>query len=295
MALGALTRSFQRWRRNQNDLSRYEVCGFNLHLPTEHALPRYQAAHRLYDRFLCVLGDCLPEDSIVIDIGANIGDSAAALCGTGRKRVICVEGNPYFFQLLAKNAQLIEARGHRIVCVSAIVGPEQASGFISESGSTGKTVLSDRGISMTSLDRIAETSYPGGCWPTLIKVDTDGYDAVVLASGRRTIAEHQPVLFWENEISSVNNLKEYLQAYSLLEDLGYTNYTVFDNFGNIMFETADRKVLCDMARYIAILNAGLSTRTIYYADILASADRHRDLHSGAVESYQKLFDLIPGC
>jgi hypothetical protein len=209
--------------------------------------------------------------------------------------VICVEGNPYFFQLLAKNAQLIEDRGHRIVCVSAIVGPEQARGLIADSDSTGKTVLSDRGISMTSLDRIAETSYPDGCRPTLIKVDTDGYDAAVLVSGRRTIAEHQPVLFWENEIFSVSNLEEYMQVYGLLVDLGYNNYTLFDNFGNIMLETADRKILRDMARYVAGLNAGLSTRTIYYVDVLASADRHHELHSRAVESYRKLFDLMPGC
>ena len=173
-----------------------------------------------------------------------------------------------FFKLLAKNAPFIEARGHRIVCVSAIVGPQRTSAFIAQSVLSGKTVLSDQGVSMTSLDHIAETVYPGGCAPILIKVDTDGYDAAVLASGRSIIAACEPVLFWENEIC-YDNLQDYFEIYSLLANLGYENYTVFDNFGNIMFETHDCKLLRDMAGYIAGLNAGLSTRTIYYTYVRA--------------------------
>src|SRR5258708_30770630 len=123
-ALGSLTRSILGGWTNHNEMSRYELSGFRLYLPTTHALPRYQAAHRLYDRFLGVLGDCLPEDSLVIDIGANIGDSAAALCGMGRKRVICVEGSPDFFQCLTKDGQLIEAVRLRVIWDTPVLGPQ---------------------------------------------------------------------------------------------------------------------------------------------------------------------------
>lgn len=293
MALGALTRSFQRGRRKQDDTSYYEVRGFKLQLPTEHALPRYQAAHRLYDRFIGVLGDCLPQDSLVLDIGANIGDSAAALCGTGMKRVICVEGSKSFFQFLTRNAQLIEARGNRITCVRAIVGPEEASGFIEEANSTGKTVISETGSPMMSLDRIAEAVCGGQCAPILIKVDTDGYDAAVIMSGRHLIWDHQPLLFWENEVIDDDNLRTYYDTYDFLYKSSYTVYTVFDNFGNVMIDSTDRNGLRDIARYITTLNDGLSTRTIYYVDVLASTDKYRKLHLASVKMYRERFCLKP--
>lgn len=293
MALGALTRSFQRGRRKQDDTSYYEVRGFKLQLPTEHALPRYQAAHRLYDRFIGVLGDCLPQDSLVLDIGANIGDSAAALCGTGRKRIICVEGSKSFFQFLTRNAQLIEARGNRITCVRAIVGPEEASGLIAEADSTGTTVISETGSPMRSLDQIAEDFCTDRCAPILIKVDTDGYDAAVIMSGPHMIGNHQPLLFWENEIWGDSNLRKYYDTYDFLHELSYTIYTVFDNFGNIMLDNTDRRGLRDIARYIATLNDGLSTRTIYYVDVLASSDKYREIHLAAVQTYREQFCLKP--
>jgi FkbM family methyltransferase len=292
MAFGALIRLLKRARRSDGAFFRYDVRGFKLHLPTTHTLPHYQAAHRLYDRFLGVLGDHLPDDSLVIDIGANIGSSAAALCGTGRKQVICIEGSSNFFQMLAVNAKLIEARGHRITCVRAIVGPEQETGFVAETDSTGKTVLSKSGTPMQSLDEISRKSCPNGSFPILIKIDTDGYDAAVIASGKRTILEYGPLLFWENEILTENDLRQYFDAYDFLAESAYTNFTVFDNFGNIMFSSGDFYALRDVARYIAVMNDKLSTRTVYYVDILASCEQHRELHLEAVKSYRARFRLF---
>ena len=39
----------------------------------------------------------------VVDVGANIGDSAAALLALPETRVLAIEGNERFFQLLAAN------------------------------------------------------------------------------------------------------------------------------------------------------------------------------------------------
>lgn len=294
MPLSTLIRPFFKgWSGRPNPISQYEVRGYKLDIPAEHVLPRYRADHPLYDRFLGVLGDCLPEYSLVIDIGANIGDSAAALCGIGRKRVICVEGSPHFFKLLANNAERIRICGHEIICVSAIIGAKQTSGLVINSASSGTTVVSDRGTSLTPLDQITEASYFGECPVTLVKVDTDGHDAIVLASGRQTITEHQPLLFWENEIASSTALKYYCNVYEFLQQVGYDWYTIFDNFGNIMFETNSIETVCEISVYIATLNAGISTRTIYYTDILASTQRHRALHSAAVAAYRMSYNIKP--
>jgi hypothetical protein len=146
---------------------------------------------------------------------------------------------------------------------------------------------------MTSLDQIAEAVCGGQCAPILIKVDTDGYDAAVIMSGRHLICDHQPLLFWENEVFDDNNLRTYYDTYDFLYESSYTMYTVFDNFGNVMLDGTDPNGLRDIARYVATQNDGRSTRTMYYVDVLASTDKYRKLHLAAVKMYRERFCLKP--
>lgn len=291
MAFATLSRLLSGRRRSRHEPRWHKIRGFKIQLPPRHTLPTYQAQHRLYDHFLGVLGDCLPDGSLIIDIGANVGDSVAAVCGTGCKRVVCVEGSPHFFPILRKNAKVIEAAGHRVRCVNAIVGPEGAFGRIEEGESTGKIVLSKYGRSLRSLDRILAAPELENARPTLIKVDSDGYDAAIIMSGKRAITAYRPLLYWENEVLTPESLNEYLHFYEFLRNIGYSWYTVFDNFGNVMFDTDSLFAVCGIARYTATLNKHLSTRTIYYADILASIERDRSLHEQSIKVYKRQFGL----
>ena len=57
----------------------YRFADFSIVLPADHALPIYQKAHRLYDRFLPHLSKYIESGSTVIDVGANCGDTVAAM------------------------------------------------------------------------------------------------------------------------------------------------------------------------------------------------------------------------
>ncbi len=81
----------------------YRIGRFELTLPADHPIDRYQKTYRLYDR---VLGDIAHAvaakypDTTAIDIGANVGDTAALLCRDQDFPVLCIEGSPHFLKYL---------------------------------------------------------------------------------------------------------------------------------------------------------------------------------------------------
>ncbi|MEI7464384.1 MAG: hypothetical protein WCJ87_03490 [Burkholderiales bacterium] len=48
-------------------------------MPKNHRLAEYKKRHRLYDQFLPHLARYLPTGGVVVDIGANVGDTLAAM------------------------------------------------------------------------------------------------------------------------------------------------------------------------------------------------------------------------
>lgn len=57
----------------------YKVKNFDLQIPIDHRLPLYQSQFANYDRFLPHLAKQLDSNDLVIDIGANVGDTVAAM------------------------------------------------------------------------------------------------------------------------------------------------------------------------------------------------------------------------
>src|SRR5574340_220037 len=57
----------------------YQYTTFTILLPADHLLPDYQQSHKLYDRFLPHLVNYIEPKATVIDVGANCGDTLAAM------------------------------------------------------------------------------------------------------------------------------------------------------------------------------------------------------------------------
>ena len=61
----------------------YKIGRFELVLPSDHALEMYQTKWKLYDWILGEISRlvfCKYPDATVVDVGANVGDSAALIC-----------------------------------------------------------------------------------------------------------------------------------------------------------------------------------------------------------------------
>src|SRR5437763_793435 len=82
---------------------KYRIGRFELTLPYDHRIDDYQKGHRLTDAALGEIARIAAgkyPDMTAIDIGANIGDTVAAICRHIDVPVLCVEGHPVFLAFL---------------------------------------------------------------------------------------------------------------------------------------------------------------------------------------------------
>ncbi len=115
---------------------------------------------------------------------------------------------------------------------------------------------------------------------TLLKVDTDGCDHDVLASGLQGIRTYHPIIYFENTVG-VENVIGYEKAYDALETLGYNDIIVFDNLGNLMLNGATWGTLKQINRYM--MEPGVPG--IPYLDVLVYCEEHRAVIGEALEAY----------
>ena len=125
-------------RRTAPSTKPYKIGKHTVLLNREHLLPEYQSRHRLYDRFLpifCKLFD--HTDHWIIDVGANVGDTAVTVAQACRNPILCIEGSDAFYELLQHNVDNLFAKREQAVrYVKAIVGSGRVSGFLKSDGTT---------------------------------------------------------------------------------------------------------------------------------------------------------------
>jgi FkbM family methyltransferase len=261
------------------EYSQYRIGQYVINLPAGHPLPENQAACRLYDRFLPILCSQLSPGGVIVDVGANIGDTVAAIMQACANRIIAIEGYRPYFDILLRNLSEID-KDHRVIPVCALVGPGARTGSLVASGST--AIFTDGGSEeMRPLDGILAN------WldqVVLLKVDTDGLDADVISSGMNMIKSSQPMLFWEGGTSDATSFRD---LYKKLDAAGYDLFWVFDNFGNLMLSECGIKELTDLDSYVVSQYRNRCTRTIFYVDVLASTLKTRVAARGAIAKYKR--------
>lgn len=248
-----MTVSAMRWlRRAQRwlDLPReYTVGGVRLKLPAEHLLPEYQAAHPLYDRFLPGLAAELQPGDAVVDVGANVGDTAAALfAGQAALQLLAIEADSGFFALLNHNAERLRRAHPQAVlhCQQVLVGQgEQRRLLVGGDGTRHAVQASETNaasaMSCVPLSTIVH-AMPGDFAQRLrlVKSDVDGWDADVInsamplllgAQGTPEAHRMQPLIYMECQVSDAASREAHLQCLRALLQAGYQDVHVFDNFG----------------------------------------------------------------
>lgn len=261
---------------------------FEIELPADHLLPVYQREHPLYDRFLPHLATFLPANSTVIDVGANCGDTLAAMFQhNGNLNYLCIEPDQTFFSYLERNVARILDRhpDARIQTVQALIGKAISHASLEGSGGTKKAIVgTDAGsMSSTTLDDLI---FRGPCSTvSLLKSDVDGFDYDVLDSSLAIVARDQPLLFFECQLDQEFQKRGYERTLRSLFDIGYTCWTVFDNFGEILLNAPSAETLLELLDYLWRQNMGRSTRTINYFDLLAYPESRKPLARQASNSY----------
>lgn len=242
---------------------------FFIMLPASHMLPEYRKIHPRYDRFLPHLVKYVTSPDTVIDIGANVGDTLAGMVEQNSTlSYICIEPDDFFYRYLEDNVKRIQAsvNGIKIQTIKSLVGQNITNVSLDGKGGTKHAVIGNDGsIKSLPLYRLISDD----CSIRVLKSDVDGFDYDVLDSSMTLLDKHKPIIFFECQYDYEYQLFGYFETLKSLSSAGYCDWTVFDNFGDIVVRTDDLGIIMQLMRYVWQQNIGCATRTIYYFDILA--------------------------
>ena len=205
-------------------------------LPPGHLLSLYESVYPKYDRFLPTVIGKIKENEVIIDIGANIGDTLFRLLNINtRPYYYCIEADNFFFEYLQKNKKSLDVNiQNKIILIKTFVG-DQLQGNLSETTTGTKSLIeSDLGIKSKKLDDIIMEYKIKNI--KLIKVDVDGFDYNILFSAINELKNNKPDIFFEYMPLDESGKKNYLRLIEKLNEIGYSNWTMLDNYGTIIFE-----------------------------------------------------------
>ena len=214
-------------------------------LPPEHPLSMWTSLYKDYDNFLPKLVKEMSSNESIIDIGANVGETLFRFIDTNSKpNYFSIEADKYFFKYLKKNKGLLEKDiQNRVTLINELVG-NNLKGNLTQKSNLGSKFLveSPDGLETKSLDKIIIDGNIQNI--KLIKVDVDGYDYNVLLSAMNEIKKNKPSLFFE--YMSLNKT-EYIELIKKLYEIGYSEWTIINNYGSAIFENKHYK---DVLGYI---------------------------------------------
>jgi FkbM family methyltransferase len=218
------------------------VGGHPLTLPPEHDLPFYQRRDPTYDTYAIEVLENVAASggrTLVIDLGANVGDTAvAALSASPEIDVVAVEGDPRFVGYLRRN---LEDFGSRATIVDAFVGPVgQATTFVRH-GSTGGfgAGAADASYDVTSWVSPDELlAHAEGHDRVVWKSDIDGLDIHLLVECWSVIDGRCDVLWFEYDpVATLGDRDDVERLVDLLAGSGRW-LRVYDNLGRAMVDLA---------------------------------------------------------
>lgn len=237
-----------------------------------HPLPgcrvsRFVAEHgSFYERpFLERMAELLPDDAVVVDGGAHIGNHTVFLAKVRGARVVAFEPNPAAFAAL--QATVADNRlADRVTAfelglsdadVSALLRPahEQDPGTMSVVDDTGAGVAAR----LRPLDEVwpelpAELTHDGVAW---LKLDVEGHEVPALRGARRLLTDARPLVTTE-----VHSLQDLDRVGRVLAPMGYHAVAVFNPTPTVLWWPDAR----------SSPPPGLSADTVRYAVRAATPD-----------------------
>lgn len=278
--------------RGQNVLPgsvEYQIGNNVILLPENHALGTYQKKWKRYDVALGEISKAIFEKyphGSAIDIGANVGDSAALLCKYQSVKTLCVEGNPLYLKFLLYNVKVI---GADIEIEECFIGADNAAvnlGQIVDHAGTSSILnavytrsndepdISSRTMSLDSL--IAK--HPLYSNARLLKIDTDGYDFQIITESAGVLRHIQPIVFFEcAPFENTDGVQQSLQCFQSLVSSGYSKFIVYDNHGNYLVHltASEFEKFKDLIAYLCLNHKYGSS--VYYFDICAFTPLDEDV------------------
>jgi FkbM family methyltransferase len=244
-----------------------------LQLPLSHELPFYR---RSYPTYAINLGRTSRHvrrkypTLAVIDVGANVGDSAAILRDCGAAPILCIEGEPYFSQLLAQNTRDL----HDLELEQCFVGAngDHIASIHSRAGNAEVRLGSGSGIAKLCTLTEVIARHPRFSHAKLLKLDAEGFDCRIIAAEQELLWRTRPVLFFEYYPTCCEHTGQAaFPVFSQLAALGYSRLLIYENQGRYSkaLEFGQINALMDLHEFLVKVGG--------YCDIVAFHAEDSDL------------------
>jgi|GEM_PF-816970 FkbM family methyltransferase len=281
-----------RSERSQNDrpssdlTKEYQIGDHSLIFPIDHPLDIYQSTCYRYDLALGYIAQAVFQkypDSCAIDIGANVGDTAALIQKYQSIPTLCIEGNPKFIKYLQHNAAIVGnievekcfvGRDGLIVNFDNVNTQRGTASIVNAIDVNGCSASP-----LKSLDTILNEHQRLQNYK-LLKIDTDGFDFSIIMSSLDIISKLKPVLYFEYDISfAVTAKTDALNAIAGLVDCGYKKFIIYDNYGNYLLSLShqESEKFIDLNAYLSSNRYHSGKIAVYYLDICAFPEEDVDL------------------
>jgi FkbM family methyltransferase len=149
--------------------------------PDEHQVPFYYKVIETYGygpwNFLFrKLNEMEIQDPQLLDVGANVGDSAAHFREHSNGHISSIEANPYFFNYLTQNAKKI--KNMKCLLGAFVTNKQERLTFIfgSSTGTKANSYESESEYKLSKFDLIDCLNTVDSTKPLVIKSDLDGWD-----------------------------------------------------------------------------------------------------------------------
>lgn len=244
-------------------------------LPRRHVLPYLATSSSPYARNLVDLAVSLAEgdeELVVLDVGANIGDSTLMIREHVRCRTVCVEGDPQWLSYLEANVGSLPD----VTIEPSLLSPSESAGYASivhEQAGSSRLVLADQGSGTAMLPAVELISrHPELERVRLVKSDTDGFDVALVPAFARIFERSRPVIFFEFDAVPTRLAMPELEPSSVfgeLAALGYEHAVVWTNGGHVL----GLSPVSQLAERSLELDGDAETRGYHFWDIAVA---HRD-------------------
>lgn len=253
----------------------YRLRGTKLALPVSHALPRILLRHPNYATNLGRIAASVfmkYADSCMIDIGANVGDTVAVVRSNCQMPILCIEGDTFFFDLLEANTkQFVD-----IELDARLVSDRRTSIFGTLDSQHGTSHVSREGTAQLDAWTLTDIlrDHPRFGSAKLLKIDTDGFDTLILKGATNFIEANRPIIFFEYDPHFfMPNDSQGIDIMSLLYGHGYTSALYFKNTGELRAYVA----LDDDAEINALHEECAGRGGKYYFDVCVCHAEDTDL------------------
>lgn len=209
-----------------------------IYMNASHRLPIIRRDYIFYDTAFPRICAFLNEQQgylTVIDVGANIGDTASLVLDMTQGEFLCVEGDGKYFELLLKNTRDLK----NVVCENILLSDHEDKQSMSLIEVGGTSHLSSGALKdaetvrhFTTIDRLVD-KHQLFARSNIIKIDTDGYDFKVIRGAKNFLEKKRPALYFEFSPWHLTTIggDDPRAIFRELGALGYSKALFYDSLG----------------------------------------------------------------